>query len=286
MSFSIWIILAVIFFVIAAILLIVTAMLFVRLEIASVIGFLTGKTQAKQVQEIRAQSLSNSSKVQRKKYNPPGSDNKFEELFYSEADTVERSKMQNIAHASKRLNYTQNTYNKEIVQQPEDRTNDRFSKLKISNAPKNDFSLDNKKDVDESFEDPTGIINENEISNYDSKDKNVESTSILSNTADDESTTLLNEKDTTKKTELYSNEEATTKLDENADEYFEIDKSQSTDILNDYYDTSEGTAVLSSNNDLSETSLLSDNKELKIDSKVKLEIIDDETSVLTDEVIK
>ena len=282
MSVSIWIILAVIFFVIAAILLIVTAMLFVRLEIASVIGFLTGKTQAKQVQEIRAQSLSNSSKTKSKKYTSLDSSNKFDELISCGADTAERSKMQSIAHASKRLNYTQNTYKEEPVSQLENRAEDRFSKININNSPENDSLSGNKKIVNKSIDEPTGILPENEIYNV-NNDIYDDSTSVLSNTTDNESTTLLNKEDVAEETELYGDEEATTKLVENENS---ADESQHTDILNNYNGDSDETSVLSSEDDLGETSILSDNKEPIKNPKVKLEIIDDETSILTDEVIK
>lgn len=178
-NISVWIILAVVFFVIAAILLIVSVMLFVRLEIASVIGFLSGKTQKKQIQEIRAQAIKKGS------YNKPVGSNKnrIDDIAISSNSSVERAIMQNEAHASKRLDNKSVENDKPRI--------DRFSELYVNESDADDtVSLGSKKhkqndEKSDSEELPTELLNDTEkltelLNESDNAELEEEGTAVLS----------------------------------------------------------------------------------------------------------
>lgn len=103
-------IIAIVFFAIAIILLAVTIALFFTENIAEVIGYFSGRTERKQIEQIREQNQNISYGV--KKSRIPSNSNNFDNLYsVRNPDTEERSNIQIGSHPSKLLNHTKNNTN-------------------------------------------------------------------------------------------------------------------------------------------------------------------------------
>lgn len=244
---TVWQIVAIVFFVIFAILLAVTISIFFRLDILAVIGDLSGKTAAKQIQQIKTQGISTTKKVKKTTTNNTHFNSAISQTAYS---TEERREQQMAAHPSKNLNV-----NLSMVQQPIVDTQTHTKSKGVSGT----VSLDSINYTDslnkDSDTDVLGV--QNNASN--------ESTEVLSN--DIEGTVILN------------NETATEFLAD-TEETEVLNSEQPTDVLS-VDDDEGGTSVLSDYNFESTTVLSQDQS----NQGMKIEILDEETFINTDEVI-
>ena len=192
MSATAWLIIAIVGFSLAGIALIVAVFMFIKMNIPSVIGDLTGKTVAR---EIKAMREFNNSKGDRR-YRPSKVNLERGTLTEKVDTSIDDKKAMAEAHASKRLDRTETNENK------------KNSKSQKSNGTigLNDFEM-NPTDVLNEDSTPTEVLSDNStevlesnatevLSENQTEVLNTDNTEVLSENTNellDDSTTVLSE---------------------------------------------------------------------------------------------
>lgn len=248
MSATSWLIIAIVGFSLSGIALVAAVFMFIKMRIPAVIGDLSGKTVAREIQAMRESNASSGTKIHKSSRVNMDRGKLTEKV---DDQTPDKSAMA-LAHSSKRLDKTPGTTSGSLSEeQKQTRTDEEVVRKRDSTT---EHLSDNVAEV--SLE-----------PNPQEKQKD-RKTAILTN---DKATEVLSE---ARETEILSGN-ATEVLAETHET--EILSNNATEVLSDYSETgkSGGTTVLSEENQESDTT-----------TPVQFSVIRDLTEIHTDEIIK
>ena len=247
MSATSWFIIAIVGFSLSGIALVAAVFMFIKMRIPAVIGDLSGKTVAREIQAMRESNASSGTKIHKSSRVNMDRGKLTEKV---DDQTSDKSAMA-LAHSSKRLDKTPGTNSGSLAEErKETRVDEEASRKKNSTT---EHLSDNVAEV--SLESNPSSREERE-------------TAILTN---DKATEVLSE---ARETEILSGN-ATEVLSETHET--EILSNNATEVLSDYSETgkSGGTTVLSE-----------DDQESGTITPVQFSVIRDLTEIHTDEIIK